>query len=124
MPRRRELFVDPTLLEAASGPSRDKAHNEWAALSQAPPGVEPEASHQEMEALREAIIDAYDTLTEKERFVCDSELFERLSLSQVATRIGRSKTQSRRIRMQAMAKLAEALKDHPLVVARLRREMT
>lgn len=73
-----------------------------------------------MEALREAIIDAYDQLTEKEKFVCDSELFERLSLSQVASRIGRSKTQSRRIRMQAMAKLAVILKDHPLVVARLR----
>jgi RNA polymerase sigma factor (sigma-70 family) len=120
MPRRRELFVDPTLLEAASGPSRARVSTEWEALSQAPPGVEPEAAHQEMEALREAIIDAYDQLTEKERFVCDSELFERLSLSQVASRIGRSKTQSRRIRMQAMAKLAVILKDHPLVVARLR----
>jgi len=121
MPRRRELFIEPALLEATSGPSKDRPLDEYEALQAAPPGVEPEASREEMEALREAIVHAYDTvLTEKERFVCDSELFERLSLSQVATRIGRSKTQSRRIRMQAMAKLAEALKDHPMVMERLR----
>lgn len=131
MPKRREIveaalaprgldYAPGSILGRAAGRSRKQPDNEFEALQAAPPGCEPEASREEVEALREAIIDAYDSLSEKERFVCDAELFERLSLSQVGERIARSKTQSRRIRVKAMEHLRELLKDHPLVKERLR----
>lgn len=92
--------------------------NEYEALMQAPPGVEPEESQVEIEARLEALPDAVaelldEVLSPRERWIVDALFWRRLPLRHVEREMGVSKTQVARIRDGALGKLREHLSTSP-----------
>lgn len=89
------------------------------ALLEATPGETPETSLQEIAELRDVVIDAIEQLPDRLRFVVDAINSERLSLHQLARRMGISKTHAHRLREQAFAELRAALSTHPIIRRRM-----
>jgi RNA polymerase sigma factor (sigma-70 family) len=87
-----------------------------AALLEAAPHAEVDLSREELLPLRDVIQDALDdALTERERFIFDAIVIERLSLRGLGAITSLSKSQVDRIYKGALAKLRDALQDHPTV---------
>jgi DNA-directed RNA polymerase specialized sigma subunit len=108
------------------------------ALMEAAVGAEPETSSIEMLALREAIVDAIDALSERDQWIFNALFIEpgervtspqgfspsdtgHKSLRQVAAELGLSKTQIARERDRILEELQAALIDNPAVQAHLKR---
>ena len=89
------------------------------ALMEAAPGEPVEESLEELHDLREAVIDAVERLDPKYRFVIDAINSERLSLAQLANRMGISKTHAHRLQTQAFAQLRADLSTDTTVRRRL-----
>jgi len=79
-------------------------------------------SVEELLPLREAIVGAFDVLSEYEAYVVDASHFRGLSVRAIGRELGRSKSSVFRARQRAFRKLANALVDNPLVRERLNRE--
>jgi len=88
-----------------SGPETDIQ-----ALMEAAPGCEPVPSKRETLARRDDVLDALAVLTERERYVVTSLVFEKVSQQKLATRMGLSRRMVRDILDKAMSKLRAELK--------------
>jgi len=89
------------------------------ALMECAPGDEPAVSKLELLALREAIADAIDALGERERWIVNALMVERLSLRSVARQLGMSKTFVAWLRDRAIGQLRCTLSNSPAVQAHL-----
>jgi hypothetical protein len=89
------------------------------ALMEAAPGDTPIESLEELQPLRELIVDAIDSLTEQQRFIVDAVNSERISLAELGTRLGVSKTHAKRLRDEAYSALRAALIYKPAIQERL-----
>ena len=88
-----------------------------------PPGVEPAPSLAELYPLREIIEDAVEqVLTDRERWVFNAVVVERLSFRQLGTQLGLSKSHVHRLYQQACSKLAASLESDDTIQQYLRRE--
>ena len=85
------------------------------------PGEEPEQSMLELFALKEAIADAFDVLTEEEVWVFNAVVSEGLSYRTIGRQLNASKSSVFRTKKRAVRKLQHALKNHPVVIAQLER---
>lgn len=88
-----------------------------------PPGVEPDPSLSELYPLREIIEDAVDeALTDRERWVFNAIVVERLSFRKLGVQLGLSKSHVHRIYQQACLKLEAHLEKDATIQQYLRRE--
>jgi DNA-directed RNA polymerase specialized sigma24 family protein len=97
-------------------------HTPWdpiQALMESAPGDEPAVSKLELLALREAIADAIDSLGEREKWIVNALMVERLSLRCVARQLGMSKTFVAWLRDKAIGELRLSLSKSPAVQAHL-----
>jgi RNA polymerase sigma factor (sigma-70 family) len=76
---------------------------------EAAPGHEPEPSKRQSLARRDDVLDALDVLDERERFVVESLVFEKISQQTLARRMNLSRRTVRDIADKAMAKLRREL---------------
>lgn len=72
-------------------------------------------SVEELLPLREAIVDAFDILSDYEAYVIDATHYRGLSVRAIGKELGRSKSSVFRARQRGFTKLANALKNDPAV---------
>lgn len=125
----RELPADPQVnrtIAAISPLEREKGRYAFAAshqhpatwlqaLMETPPGGTQATSREELYPVREALADALDLLTERERYIFDAHEIERISYRAIADRLSMGKSQVCDICNDARAKLAAALQDNPVI---------
>lgn len=97
----------------------DRPINEYDALLRTAPGETPEATIGEVQALREAIVDATERLTEREQYILTAVHSERLSYSELGQRLGMTKSAAQNAIMRAEDALAEQLLQEPEVQRKL-----
>lgn len=98
----------------------DRPINELDALMRCAPGDTPEQTLGQVQAFREAVVDAIEALTPEQRFVIEAIHSERLSIRQLAARLGvKSEGHCHRIVKAAQAALRTQLSLQPLVRERL-----
>jgi RNA polymerase sigma factor (sigma-70 family) len=85
------------------------------ALMEAGIGDTPERSLVELQVLREAVVDCFDQLDEQSKFVLEAWFFERITIRQLAVRLGLKKSRTHRIKNEALEKLEVLLLQHPLI---------
>jgi DNA-directed RNA polymerase specialized sigma subunit len=78
-----------------------------------------EESVQELQPLREAVADCIDLLSEQDRFIVDALNSEMVSLEELGSRLGVTKTHAWRLRNAAYARLELHLQEHPIIRERL-----
>jgi RNA polymerase sigma factor (sigma-70 family) len=120
-----ELFVRPKwetsgLPDENWLPDKKRAETPYGALMSCAPGDEPEQSQVELFALKEAIADAFEVLTEEEAWVFNG-VNEGLSYRTIARQLNASKSSVFRTKKRAVRKLQQALQNHPAVVMQLER---
>jgi RNA polymerase sigma factor (sigma-70 family) len=120
-----ELFVRPKwetsgLPDENWLPDKKRAETPYGALMSCAPGDEPEQSQVELFALKEAIADAFEVLTEEETWVFNG-VNEGLSYRTIARQLNASKSSVFRTKKRAVRKLQHALQNHPAVVMQLER---
>lgn len=114
---RYEVSSDPE--NFARNPSMHIPDNPMQALMETLPFGEPVESAQEKEPLREAIAECMDLLSEQDRFIIHGINTERLSLGQLAKRLGVSKPHTMRLRDKAYDNLKEYLLTNKVVRDRM-----
>ena len=102
-------------------PDKKRAETPYGALMSCAPGNEPEQSQVELFALKEAIADAFEVLTEEETWVWNGVVSEGLSYRTLARQLNASKSSIFRTKKRAGRKLQHALQNHPAVVMQLER---
>lgn len=93
--------------------------NEYDALLRAAPGDEPEESEAEVQAVREAVADCLDLISDQHRFILEAIHSERLSMRELGHRLGVGKSQAQRLVQQAQYALQEILQLHPIIRERI-----
>ena len=92
-----------------------KPMTELEALMQTPPGESPEVSIYELQPLREAVAESIELLDEQDRFIIEALLSEQISLQQLASRMGITKTHVWRLRNKAFEKLESIMSANPII---------
>ena len=96
-----------------------KPMTELEALMQTPPGEEPETSIYELQPLREAVAESIEQLSAEDIFIIEALLSEQISLQQLASRMGITKTHTWRLRNKAFDKLEAILSINPTIRRRI-----
>lgn len=97
--------------------------NEADALMRCAPGDTPEETVEQLQELRDSIITAQEALTPEEQFILNAIHSERLSVQQLADRLGlKSKGHMQRLIKAAEASLRNQLTMDPLIRERLHME--
>lgn len=113
----KEISLDALLGSYDYGGRRPQTAME--ALMQAPPGVEPEESMEEVQPLREIIAQCIDLLSEQDQFVINAINSERVTLQELGDRLGVSRMHASRLRDAAFARLRDILEVHPVIRKRV-----
>jgi|TARA_R110000765_G_C18748018_1_gene587504 RNA polymerase sigma factor (sigma-70 family) len=111
---KKEFPYDPLQTPPKATDRYNPPETELLALMEAGP-LEPRESQEEQAALREMVLDSLDILNLEEMWLVNAILFERMSLRQIARSIGIPKTTVARYRDKVLAKLRDALVDHPAI---------
>lgn len=85
------------------------------ALMECAPGDEPELSKLELVAVGEALAEAIDALADRDRFIFDCLVIERMSLRALGRLMSLSKTHVHRERNRILAELRSALAGDPAI---------
>ena len=85
------------------------------ALMQCAPGDEPVAAQDDLYPLREVIEDAIEMLSEREQYIFNAVVVERLSYRALAARLSLSKSQVHRIQLSNVNRLRTILAENVLV---------
>lgn len=101
--------------------SRGRPDTPLEALMSCAPGDVEEQSQMELLALKEAIGQAFEVLTDEETWVFDAVVIEGLSYRAVARQLNTSKSSIFRTKQRATRKLRMALENHPAVIHQLQR---
>jgi hypothetical protein len=114
---RPEFPADPQAWAWDSDPSTPS--NPMQALMEAQPGHHPTESRQELQGLREAIVDCIDQLKPEHRFIIEAIQSERISFAALALRLGVSKTHAHRLHEQALAAIKPLMLTNTIIRERL-----
>lgn len=79
------------------------------ALMETAPGDEPVDSYEDILPKIDGVVAALDVLSERERWVIEATFWRGLSMAQLGSELGLSKSTVHRIHHNALAKLQEAL---------------
>lgn len=90
------------------------------ALMEAMPHSTPDESVEELAEFREAVIECLEQLSEQDKYVIEALTFEQASLSQLAARLGVTKTHTWRLRNQAHDRLARIMLTNPIIRRRIK----
>jgi RNA polymerase sigma factor (sigma-70 family) len=115
--KRRERKGSHHFPQVAGGSVRPR--DELEACMVARPFEEPQTSVAELLPLRDILQDAIDGLPEREAYVLNACIIERLSLREVGEQLSMGKSNVAKIRERALALLREALADTPLIAGYL-----
>lgn len=85
------------------------------ALMEATPGHEPDTSKEELLDIGDVIADAISDLPERDRYIFNALVVERVSLRRLAVRLSMSKTHMARERDRICAVLREELSEYPII---------
>jgi DNA-directed RNA polymerase specialized sigma24 family protein len=88
----------------------------YQALMEAAPFQPTDISVVEMLEAKEALADAFDTLTAEEQWVLNSLVIEKMSIRELGNQIGAPKTTMARIRDKALGKMRDSLSDNPAIL--------
>lgn len=88
------------------------------ALMEAAPGNEPAESREALQVFREAVADCLTVASFQDVFILNAYEAERLSYSQLATRLGCSKSQAEREHKKAHRNVASLMRSHPIIQER------
>lgn len=66
-------------------------------------------------ALREAVVSCFDQLSPEDQFVLEAICFERITVRELASRLGLQKSRTHRIAQRAVKRLATIVQEHPVV---------
>ena len=91
----------------------DSIHLGW--LQESLGSTDERISSEDRAELRDLVMNVYDKLEEKDLWIMNALLFERLSLRDIQFVLGIPKTTVARKRDQILRKLGEELSKHPLV---------
>ena len=78
-----------------------------------------EESVEELQPIREAVADCIELLSEQDQFIVDALNSEMISLEELGSRLGVTKTHAWRLRNAAYARLQLHLQKHPIIRERL-----
>lgn len=65
--------------------------------------------------LREAVVECFDQLGAEDQFVIEAICFERITVRELAERLGIHKSRTHRIAQRAIKRLGMICQDHPVV---------
>jgi RNA polymerase sigma factor (sigma-70 family) len=82
------------------------------------PYAAPDGPVEEREQVREALVDCLDQLGDEDRFIVEAIWFERLTVRQLALRLGLEKSQTHRLCTRAVVHLGTCCVEHPTLQAR------
>jgi DNA-directed RNA polymerase specialized sigma subunit len=88
----------------------------YQSLMEAAPFQPTDISVVEMLEAKEALADAFDTLTAEEQWVLNSLVIEKMSIRELGNQIGAPKTTMARIRDKALGKMRDSLSDNPAIL--------
>ncbi len=112
----KEIPVENYQLEKAL--SKRKGHrpiNQMQALMEAVLLEEPATSMDEVDVIKEAIIDAIDSLSDQDKYIINAVNYERLTYVELGERLGMSNAHAWRLTKAAQDKLRTLLLDNEAV---------
>ena len=115
--RNRDTFITPT--HAATMRGGRKPETPIEALMLAGNHENIQESVQELQPFREAVADCIELLSEQDQFIVDALNSEMISLEELGSRLGVTKTHAWRLRNAAYARLQLHLQKHPIIRERL-----
>lgn len=118
MPRKREIAYNPQI---------DRRHERRAitdmqALMEAAPHEPIEPSLESLAPMRELLSEAFDELSERDRWIVNSILIERKSIRATAADLSLAKSHVDRLYKAALARLQDRLSDNPIIKEYLNNE--
>jgi len=99
-------------LGAVQQASSPRPATAWEALMQCAPGEEPDTAQDDLYPLREIIQDCIEFLTEREQYIFNAIVVERLSYRALSQRMNLSKSQVHRIQLANIQQLRSMLLAH------------
>ena len=97
--------------------SRERAINDTEALMQADAFDDPGLSLLALEVLREAVVDCIELLSDRDQFVIEAIWFERITVRELAARMGICKSRTHEIACRAVKRLGAHCATHPAIAA-------
>jgi DNA-directed RNA polymerase specialized sigma24 family protein len=88
------------------------------ALMGTPPCRDPDGAVDELQVIREALVDCLDQLSAEDRFVLEAIWFERVTVRALAVRLGIHKSRTHEISQRAVVRLGVVCAEHPVLLQR------
>ena len=112
----KEIPVENYQLEKVLNKRRDrKPMNQMQALMETVLYEEPAMSLDEVDVIKEAIIDAIDSLSDQDRFIINAVNYERLTYVELGERLGMSNAHAWRLTKAAQDKLKTILLENEAI---------
>jgi len=89
------------------------------ALMESGPTLDARSSVTELQPLREAVADCIDVLSDQDRFMLEAIHIERITVRELAVRVGLHKSHTHRLVKAAEVRLRDACLTSPMVLAYL-----
>jgi DNA-directed RNA polymerase specialized sigma subunit len=89
--------------------------NELQALMEAAPNEPTDSSLEEIEPLKNAVIDCIEMLSPQDKFIIEAINYEQLTYQELGTRMGISNVHAWRLKNDAFKRLKELLSNHPVI---------
>jgi len=94
-----------------------RSDSELEALMETMPYCDPEATIGQRQLLREAVADCVDQLGDEDRWMIEAIWFERITVRELAPRLGLEKSQTHRLVTRAVVRLGDLCVQHPVLQA-------
>jgi DNA-directed RNA polymerase specialized sigma24 family protein len=94
--------------------------NEWQALMEAEPNVEPSQNKKAIQILREAVVDCMDMLSPQDLMIIDAFNSERITYDELSKRLGVSIPHAWRLKKNAYCNLQEILLKNDIIIKYLK----
>lgn len=112
----KEIPVEDFQLEKEIGKRKSvKPENFIQALMETPPDAEIEESSDVINELREAVIDAIESLSEQDRFIVEAINYEQITYVELGRRMGISNAHAWRLKNAAYEKLQQMLLENEVI---------
>lgn len=112
----KEIPIEDEYLELALHNKKfNKPESIFQALMETPPCLEPEEHSEEIDFVREAIIDAIDSLSDQDKFIVEAVNYERLTYCELGERMGISNAHAWRLKQAAFSRLESKLLENEVI---------
>lgn len=113
MPRKREIPWDTLTIHRKV---TERADTQYEALMQAAPHEPIQRSLEELLPIRERLTEAFERLSERDRWIVNSILVERKSIRSTAADLSLAKSHVDRLYKAALNKLRTELENDPMIL--------